>query len=284
MRTSPSTASASSAGTTASRCRSWRRCSPAPRMDADVVLVQLERVGTRGANDRAQDRLLLLPCPLAVPGRPVRRCQAGPCSGAPWRCCGRRWCDGTSGRHRLRTATSPCPPSSGIASGRPTASMPRSSRRRTPSTSTGQRRCSPASEPGFFLCVARLLPYKNVDAVVAAFRELPQERLVVVGTGPEGERLSSSRAQRLLRGHGRRRQSCGGCTETVQRWCRPATRTMGSRRSRQRPSASRRSCCVLAVSWTPSSRTRPGSSSRNRCPARSPAPPTPLAGLVGRRC
>lgn len=42
--------------------------------------------------------------------------------------------------------------------------------------------------PGFFLCVARLLPYKNVDAVVQAFTDRP-ERLVVVGKGPELERL-----------------------------------------------------------------------------------------------
>jgi glycosyltransferase involved in cell wall biosynthesis len=39
-------------------------------------------------------------------------------------------------------------------------------------------------EPGFFLCVSRLLPYKNVDAVSQAFAQLPNERLVVVGTGP----------------------------------------------------------------------------------------------------
>ncbi len=44
-------------------------------------------------------------------------------------------------------------------------------------------------EPGFFLCVSRLLPYKNVDAVLAAFTRLPSERLVVVGTGPEADRL-----------------------------------------------------------------------------------------------
>jgi glycosyltransferase involved in cell wall biosynthesis len=44
-------------------------------------------------------------------------------------------------------------------------------------------------EPGFFLCVSRLLPYKNVDSVVAAFRSLRQ-RLVVVGDGPDRERLS----------------------------------------------------------------------------------------------
>jgi glycosyltransferase involved in cell wall biosynthesis len=46
-------------------------------------------------------------------------------------------------------------------------------------------------EPGFFLCVSRLLPYKNVDAVVAAFALLGDERLVVVGTGPDEERIRS---------------------------------------------------------------------------------------------
>jgi glycosyltransferase involved in cell wall biosynthesis len=46
-------------------------------------------------------------------------------------------------------------------------------------------------EPGYVLCVARLLPYKNVDAVVEAFAELPAERLVVAGTGPERHRLEA---------------------------------------------------------------------------------------------
>ncbi|WP_454051169.1 glycosyltransferase [Cellulomonas sp. Marseille-Q8402] len=40
-------------------------------------------------------------------------------------------------------------------------------------------------EPGFLLCVARLLPYKNVDVVVEAVRRMPGTRLVVVGDGPE---------------------------------------------------------------------------------------------------
>jgi glycosyltransferase involved in cell wall biosynthesis len=44
-------------------------------------------------------------------------------------------------------------------------------------------------EPGFLLCVARLLPYKNVDVVVEAFRWLPRERLVIVGSGPDEERV-----------------------------------------------------------------------------------------------
>ena len=43
---------------------------------------------------------------------------------------------------------------------------------------------------GFLLVVSRLLPYKNVDRVVEALREL-DERLVVVGAGPERESLSA---------------------------------------------------------------------------------------------
>jgi glycosyltransferase involved in cell wall biosynthesis len=47
-------------------------------------------------------------------------------------------------------------------------------------------------EPGFFLTVGRLLPYKHVDRVVEAFRGLPEERLVAVGTGPLENRLRAA--------------------------------------------------------------------------------------------
>jgi glycosyltransferase involved in cell wall biosynthesis len=40
-------------------------------------------------------------------------------------------------------------------------------------------------EPGFFLCVSRLLPYKNLDAILGAFALLPEQRLVLVGSGPD---------------------------------------------------------------------------------------------------
>jgi len=43
----------------------------------------------------------------------------------------------------------------------------------------------PGLEPGFFMCVSRLLPYKNVRQVVEAFAGLPDQRLVVVGSGPD---------------------------------------------------------------------------------------------------
>jgi glycosyltransferase involved in cell wall biosynthesis len=47
-------------------------------------------------------------------------------------------------------------------------------------------------DAGYWLCVSRLLPYKNVDAVIAAFGELPNEELVVAGEGPQEARLRST--------------------------------------------------------------------------------------------
>jgi glycosyltransferase involved in cell wall biosynthesis len=47
----------------------------------------------------------------------------------------------------------------------------------------------PELTPGFILCVSRLLPYKNVDAVTEAFAKLPDTQLVVVGSGPDRDRL-----------------------------------------------------------------------------------------------
>jgi glycosyltransferase involved in cell wall biosynthesis len=44
-------------------------------------------------------------------------------------------------------------------------------------------------EPGFLLCVSRLLAYKNVDAIVGAMERRPADRLVVVGAGPDADRL-----------------------------------------------------------------------------------------------
>jgi glycosyltransferase involved in cell wall biosynthesis len=51
--------------------------------------------------------------------------------------------------------------------------------------------------PGFFLVVARLLPYKNVDVVVEATARLPGARLVVVGDGPQRARLQHLAGDRV---------------------------------------------------------------------------------------
>lgn len=51
---------------------------------------------------------------------------------------------------------------------------------------------------GYVLCVSRLLPYKNVDSVVAAFARLPRERLVVAGTGPDESILRSAAGSNVI--------------------------------------------------------------------------------------
>ena len=44
------------------------------------------------------------------------------------------------------------------------------------------------SDEGYYLCISRLLPYKNVDKVMQAFRDTDR-RLVVVGSGPQESEL-----------------------------------------------------------------------------------------------
>lgn len=53
----------------------------------------------------------------------------------------------------------------------------------------GPRRPLAGLDGPFVLCVSRLMPYKNVDAVIGAADHLERHSLVVVGTGPERDRL-----------------------------------------------------------------------------------------------
>ena len=62
----------------------------------------------------------------------------------------------------------------------------------------GEQRPVSGVSPGFFLCISRLLPYKNVGAVVQAFRRLPHERLVVAGAGPEAARLHAMSTENVV--------------------------------------------------------------------------------------
>lgn len=64
-------------------------------------------------------------------------------------------------------------------------------------------------DDAFYICISRLLPYKNVDAVVDAFREL-DHRLVVVGAGPEEERLRSRASANVT--------FLKGLTDSEMRW------------------------------------------------------------------
>ena len=47
----------------------------------------------------------------------------------------------------------------------------------------------PADATDFYLCLSRLLAYKNVDTTIEAIARDPRRRLVVVGSGPEEARL-----------------------------------------------------------------------------------------------
>lgn len=49
----------------------------------------------------------------------------------------------------------------------------------------GELRPIEGIESGFWLCVARLLPYKNVRQIVEAFASLKGHRLLIIGSGPE---------------------------------------------------------------------------------------------------
>jgi glycosyltransferase involved in cell wall biosynthesis len=60
-----------------------------------------------------------------------------------------------------------------------------------------QRWLSAKGQPTFYLCVARLLPYKNVDAVVGAFAQ-GDRRLIVVGRGPEAARIRRMKTENVL--------------------------------------------------------------------------------------
>ncbi|HXX86226.1 MAG TPA: glycosyltransferase [Casimicrobiaceae bacterium] len=55
----------------------------------------------------------------------------------------------------------------------------------------GEVVCAPAAR-NYYLTASRWVPYKRVDLIVAAFRELPERRLVVVGAGPEAIRVRAA--------------------------------------------------------------------------------------------
>jgi glycosyltransferase involved in cell wall biosynthesis len=73
-------------------------------------------------------------------------------------------------------------------------------------------------EPGFVLCVSRLLPYKNVRAVVEAFALLHDQQLVVVGAGPDESRLRAIATPNVV--------FAGTATDARLRWLYSASRAV----------------------------------------------------------
>jgi glycosyltransferase involved in cell wall biosynthesis len=50
----------------------------------------------------------------------------------------------------------------------------------------------PIAKENFFLTASRLVGYKNVSAIVEAFKELPDIKLIVAGSGPDADRLRAA--------------------------------------------------------------------------------------------
>jgi len=76
---------------------------------------------------------------------------------------------------------------------------------------TGEMHPIDGIEPDFWLVVSRLLPYKNVDAIIEALRDRPKDRLVIVGAGPHRAHLETLGAGRV--------SFVGAVTDEQLRWC-----------------------------------------------------------------
>jgi glycosyltransferase involved in cell wall biosynthesis len=56
----------------------------------------------------------------------------------------------------------------------------------------GAQSAVPGLDEGYLLCVSRLLPYKNVGALMTAVAAMPGRELVVVGSGPQATSLRAA--------------------------------------------------------------------------------------------
>ena len=66
------------------------------------------------------------------------------------------------------------------------------------------------ADGGHYLVVSRLQPYKHVDVVIEAFRDMPDKRLLVIGKGPEKERLLAMAPENV--------RLVEGLTDAQMRW------------------------------------------------------------------
>ena len=50
---------------------------------------------------------------------------------------------------------------------------------------------------GAFISLSRLVPYKRVDIIIDAFRKLPEKKLIVIGSGPQLQKLKTEAPQNV---------------------------------------------------------------------------------------
>jgi len=48
-----------------------------------------------------------------------------------------------------------------------------------------------AQKEDFYLAASRLVPYKRIDLIVESFRDMPDKKLIVIGDGPDVEKIKS---------------------------------------------------------------------------------------------
>jgi len=51
---------------------------------------------------------------------------------------------------------------------------------------------APKSLPAYYVTASRHVPYKRIDLIAAAFRDLPADHLIIAGAGPETERIRAA--------------------------------------------------------------------------------------------
>ncbi len=125
---------------------------------------------------------------------------------------------------------------------------------------------SPAPREDYYLSASRLVPYKRTDLIVEAFTRMPDRRLIVVGEGPEFDRLRAA-PPATSASSGASATSCSAITCAAPApSSSPPRKTSESSPSRPWPAARRSSPTAAAGSPSPSSRTSPACSSPSSPP------------------
>lgn len=55
-----------------------------------------------------------------------------------------------------------------------------------------------AEKQDFYLTASRMVPYKKIDLIVRSFAQMPEKRLVVIGDGPQFEKIKAAAAPNVM--------------------------------------------------------------------------------------
>ena len=66
-----------------------------------------------------------------------------------------------------------------------------------PPVDTSAFTMSTAPKEDYFVCASRMVPYKRMDLIAEAFSHMPEKRLVMIGSGPELDRVKAKAGQNV---------------------------------------------------------------------------------------